>query len=314
MDLVHAVVMAAPEIRVLEPEFNPVPSKLTYTQGDMARLLCSVSHLGERTIVWRKLPNPNPLTIGLDTWVEDRRLHVEHVHKHNQWNLIIEHVTSEDEGDYECQVSRKERSLRQVVTLEVIDVPVKRNPDIVIRGNEFVSRGGMIALLCNVTSLSDNNQNLQWVKDGNILTWRGYGGRISIVTRRSRDSPAMSSLLRVRDVTADDAGDYTCRSSDLTHMTTLRVAVTTEAVPQKAMLPKSRCCRKRPPVSVRTVPDESFQCHPQTEARSMVKRGNALKEISMEHTATAPPPPSLHPLSLKRVCFTLCGAQDSKRT
>ena len=70
--------------------------------------------------MWRKLPNPNPLTIGLDTWVEDSRLHVEHVHKHNQWNLIIEHVTSADQGDYECQVSMKERSLRKNIQLEVI--------------------------------------------------------------------------------------------------------------------------------------------------------------------------------------------------
>ena len=71
-------------------------------------------------IVWRKLPDPNPLTIGLDTWVEDTRLHVEHVHKRNQWNLIIEHVTSADQGDYECQVSMKERSLRKNIQLEVI--------------------------------------------------------------------------------------------------------------------------------------------------------------------------------------------------
>ena len=85
----------------------------------------------------------------------------------------------------------------------------------------------MIVLVCNVTSLSDSGQSLQWVKDGNILTWKGYGGRISINTKRSRDSPAMSSMLRVRDVTVDDAGDYTCRSSDLTHMTTMRVSVAT---------------------------------------------------------------------------------------
>jgi hypothetical protein len=71
-------------------------------------------------VVWRKLPNVNPLTIGLDTWVEDTRLHVEHVHKHNQWNLIIEQVTSKDVGSYECQVSMKDKKLRQVVQLEVI--------------------------------------------------------------------------------------------------------------------------------------------------------------------------------------------------
>ena len=99
--------------------------------------------------------------------------------------------------------------------------------DILIRGREFVSRGGMIVLVCNATSLSDSGQNLQWVKDGNILTWKGYGGRISINTKRSHDSPALSSMLRVRDVTVDDAGDYTCRSSDLTHMTTIRVSVAT---------------------------------------------------------------------------------------
>ena len=45
-----AVVMAAPDVRVLEPEFNAVPTKMTYTRGDMARLFCSVSHLGERTV------------------------------------------------------------------------------------------------------------------------------------------------------------------------------------------------------------------------------------------------------------------------
>jgi hypothetical protein len=71
-------------------------------------------------VVWRKLPNVNPLTIGLDTWVEDTRLHVEHVHKHNQWNLIIEQVTSKDVGSYECQVSMKDKKLRQVVQLEVV--------------------------------------------------------------------------------------------------------------------------------------------------------------------------------------------------
>ena len=71
-------------------------------------------------MAWRKLPDYNPLTIGLVTWVDDRRLHVEHVHQHNQWNLVIEHVRADDEGEYECQVSMREKKLRQVVQLEVI--------------------------------------------------------------------------------------------------------------------------------------------------------------------------------------------------
>ncbi|KAK7476146.1 hypothetical protein BaRGS_00032639, partial [Batillaria attramentaria] len=220
-------VIAPPVVRVLEPEFNAVPTTMTFNRGDTARLLCSVRNLGERTVVWRKLPNPNPLTIGLDTWVEDDRLHVEHVHKHNQWNLIIERVTSADQGDYECQISMKERNLRQNIKLEVIDAPKKRNPDIEISGAQFVSSGGVIRLFCNVSSLSDGRQILQWVKDGNILGRHYSDGRISITSLRSPSSPAVSSILKVRDVTVDDSGDYTCRSSDLTHMTTANVNVMT---------------------------------------------------------------------------------------
>lgn len=222
-----AVVTSPPVVRVLEPEFNPAPDKMTFSRGDTARLLCSVNNLGERTVVWRKLPNPNPLTIGLDTWVEDARLHVEHEHKNNQWNLVIEHVTSSDQGNYECQVSMKERNLRQNVVLEVIDVPVKRHPDILISGAQFVTSGGVINLVCNVSSLSDGHQFLQWMKDGNVLTRTYSDGRVSITSLRSHNSPAVSSILKVRDVTVDDAGAYTCRSSDLTHMTSANVNVMT---------------------------------------------------------------------------------------
>lgn len=70
--------------------------------------------------MWRKLPSPNPLTIGLDTWVEDERIHVEYVHKAEQWNLIIDQVNAADQGDYECQVSITQRKLRQNIRLEVM--------------------------------------------------------------------------------------------------------------------------------------------------------------------------------------------------
>ncbi|KAL8579701.1 hypothetical protein ACOMHN_064663 [Nucella lapillus] len=52
------------------------------------------------------MPTHNPLTIGLDTWVDDDRMHVEHVANTDQWNLIIQHVTSSDQGAYECQVQQ----------------------------------------------------------------------------------------------------------------------------------------------------------------------------------------------------------------
>ncbi|XP_025078110.1 basement membrane-specific heparan sulfate proteoglycan core protein-like isoform X2 [Pomacea canaliculata] len=220
------VVAASPDVRILEPEFNPVPSKMIYTRGDTARLFCSVSNLGERTVVWRKLPSPNPLTIGLDTWVEDERIHVEYVHKAEQWNLIIDQVNAADQGDYECQVSITQRKLRQNIRLEVMDFPVKRHPEILISGVQFVASGSDLHLYCNASLLSDRHQILQWVKDGNLLE-RDPRRRVSIQSQRSRTSSAQSSLLVVREVTVDDGGEYVCRSSDHTHVTSAHVTVLT---------------------------------------------------------------------------------------
>ena len=70
-------------------------------------------------VTWRKLPNRNPLTIGTNTWVKDKRIHAEHVPNSSQWNLVIEKVNSTDAGTYECQVSARGKQFRQQVVLEV---------------------------------------------------------------------------------------------------------------------------------------------------------------------------------------------------
>lgn len=59
-----SVVAASPDVRILEPEFNPVPSKMVYTSGDTARLFCSVSNLGERTVSARQRDSDPGVTRG----------------------------------------------------------------------------------------------------------------------------------------------------------------------------------------------------------------------------------------------------------
>lgn len=71
-------------------------------------------------VVWRKVPDTNPLTIGTTTWVDDPRIFVDHTKSDNQWDLVIEDVTSRDAGEYECQVSISKKLLRHVVELFVI--------------------------------------------------------------------------------------------------------------------------------------------------------------------------------------------------
>ncbi|CAG5130670.1 unnamed protein product, partial [Candidula unifasciata] len=130
--------LSIPAIRYREPEFEPGPAKVTHRRGEKARLYCSVKHLGERTVVWRKVPNTNPLTIGATTWIDDARIYVDH--KNRQWDLVIEGVTSYDSGEYECQISISKKLLRHVVELYVTETAsgqVKRNPEIVITGTQF---------------------------------------------------------------------------------------------------------------------------------------------------------------------------------
>ncbi|KAI8792584.1 hypothetical protein BgiMline_002585 [Biomphalaria glabrata] len=123
--------IALPAIRVRLPEFEPAPTKVTHKKGDKAKLYCSVKHLGERTVVWRRLSAKGPLTIGKKTWINDPRVSVDHSMSENRWDLIIQDVTVDDAGEYECQISVSKKILRRVVDLSVSETsssPVKRNP------------------------------------------------------------------------------------------------------------------------------------------------------------------------------------------
>jgi hypothetical protein len=70
-------------------------------------------------VVWRKAPAANPLTIGAFTFVNDDRISVGHRPGSNEWNLLIKSVQVKHDGTYECQVSTKERDIRQPVYLHV---------------------------------------------------------------------------------------------------------------------------------------------------------------------------------------------------
>ncbi|XP_071117581.1 neurotrimin-like isoform X1 [Haliotis cracherodii] len=223
-----AVGRTDPEIRIIEPEFNDVPESLTYSKGETARLFCSVSNLGERTIVWRKVPNPHPVTIGTRTWTEDMRFHVDHVPLSNQWNLMIQNVTPDDTGKYECQISMRKKKLRQHIYLKVKDVPVKRHPDfyvsdIHISGTSYVEKGDHIGLFCNASFIGSNTYNLEWFKDGDLFL--SHEPRISVLTFGGPPSERRSSLLEIRNSRPSDSGTYVCRSPEMLKTTSVQVHV-----------------------------------------------------------------------------------------
>ena len=70
-------------------------------------------------VVWRRASDPNPITIGPMTYVGDKRFRLEHAKNSVEWNLRIANTSLLDSGVYECQVSSRTRSIRQLVLLNV---------------------------------------------------------------------------------------------------------------------------------------------------------------------------------------------------
>ncbi|XP_059179671.1 hemicentin-2-like [Physella acuta] len=226
--LLVGVCLTTPAIRVQEPEFRPVQTAYTYKRGEQARLLCSIKHLGERIVSWRKTTDKNPLTIASKTWVDDPRIRVDHEEYGENWDLLISDVTPDDSGEYECQFTVNRKKLRQVVNLTVTENSgtVKRNPDILISGTQFVSHGQDINLFCNASTAASPGRSLVWFKD--MQEVEDDGERISLTTFNPRHREQFASQLRIERARADDSGLYICRSADELLMTSAHVHVSTE--------------------------------------------------------------------------------------
>jgi len=59
-------------------------------------------------VTWRRDGDAHPLTIGLYPFAPDSRLSVDFNQRTNEWSLIIQDVTPDDEGVYHCQVTSKD--------------------------------------------------------------------------------------------------------------------------------------------------------------------------------------------------------------
>ncbi|KAK7010992.1 fibroblast growth factor receptor-like 1 isoform X4, partial [Biomphalaria glabrata] len=108
------------------PEFLPGTSNVTVREGDAAMLPCSVKNLGTKQVVWRRVEGDKVLTIGTMTWSMDNNVSMEHSKKSKDvttWNLILHHVTPEDSGVYECQLTSRAGHVRHV-TLNVVGPPL----------------------------------------------------------------------------------------------------------------------------------------------------------------------------------------------
>nr|KAG5709939.1 hypothetical protein BaRGS_029981 [Batillaria attramentaria] len=167
-------------------------------------------------VAWRRVgaKDGHFLTVGTFTWVRGENVMVEH-HQElgfiSHWNLLIKHVTPADAGQYECQITAKEKMVR-FITLEVSGPPVSE-PAISVKGKKYVEKGETIHLVCNATGGSQIPEDIDWFKDGSKID-SSRQNHIVITKYRSLEQRALISDLIIDRSRMKDTGTYICRSSE----------------------------------------------------------------------------------------------------
>ncbi|XP_060558634.1 lachesin-like isoform X2 [Ruditapes philippinarum] len=199
--------------RTPAPDFLHTPSNVTFHRGELAVLRCSVYNLGTKYVVWRRTDSSFPLTSGTMVVVADDRLQIGHVQYKNQWDLMIKNVQPEDAGIYECQVASKDKTVRRLVQLTVID-PEADIPEIKISEEQYVERGESIVLQCNATGEYYPPDEMDWFRNGQKVD-SNMGSGIKILKQFSISKRTFSSNLRIDRAKMDDGGTYVCRTSSM---------------------------------------------------------------------------------------------------
>ncbi|XP_048734611.1 zwei Ig domain protein zig-8-like [Ostrea edulis] len=212
---------------------------ITVHRGQNAELACKVENIGPKQVAWVKKPNPFPISIDTELFVQDmkniRIKHEKHSKSAQSWNLVIEHVQPSDSGIYECQVTSVV-PLTFDVHLHVLDSPLVLEPSIEIidvKDNKIVNLFDPLTLTCNSTGSRGTPDAIDWFFEGNLVTNRDshWQGRVVITKRINEDHPfSLLSDLVIRRTTMEDQGRYICRSTTYTDPKTAMPTISVEVM------------------------------------------------------------------------------------
>ncbi|XP_036384171.1 fibroblast growth factor receptor 1b [Megalops cyprinoides] len=190
-----APVWASPE--KMEKKLHAVPASKT------VKFRCQANGNPTPTLRWYK--------DGTE-FRRDQRIGGFKVREH-MWTIIMESVVPSDRGNYTCVVENKYGSINHTYQLDVVErSPHRPILQAGLPANRTVVVGSDVEFVCKV--FSDPQPHIQWLKHIEVNGSRVGPDGLSYV--RVLKSAGLNTtdkemeVLRLRNVTFEDAGEYTC--------------------------------------------------------------------------------------------------------
>ncbi|XP_066198852.1 fibroblast growth factor receptor 4 isoform X3 [Saccopteryx leptura] len=179
----------------MEKKLHAVPA------GNTVRFRCPAAGSPTPTIRWLK--------DGQDFHGEHRIGGVRLRHQH--WSLVMESVVPSDRGTYTCLVENSVGSIRYSYLLDVLErSPHRPILQAGLPANTTAVVGSDVELLCKV--YSDAQPHIQWLKHI-VINGSSFGadGFPYVQVLKTTDiNSSEVEVLYLRNVSAEDAGEYTC--------------------------------------------------------------------------------------------------------
>ncbi|XP_010344920.2 fibroblast growth factor receptor 4 isoform X2 [Saimiri boliviensis] len=131
--------------------------------------------------------------------------------RHQHWSLVMESVVPSDRGTYTCLVENSVGSIRYSYLLDVLErSPHRPILQAGLPANTTAVVGSDVELLCKV--YSDAQPHIQWLKHI-VINGSSFGadGFPYVQVLKTADiNSSEVEVLYLRNVSAEDAGEYTC--------------------------------------------------------------------------------------------------------